>query len=197
MRCHRHGGLGGAGSHSTVSLEVGPKIRRHFNSWTTVQSLKQFLLEFVRNVCVSPDQSSHVVIQCGMPALGRARFGRGLDLIWKTNLNRRVANCTGIPVSCSSSFVNQSDRRVRSGVDMTYRGTVKKGVVVFKKKPPLKDGTPVRVEALTRPAQRRARRLSFDRVKPWVGPPGELDELLAEVQRMRDADMVAERDAWR
>jgi hypothetical protein len=74
---------------------------------------------------------------------------------------------------------------------MTYRGTIKNGVVVFKKEPDLKDGTPVRVEAITKPAQRRARRLSFHRVRPWVGPPGELEELLAEVQRMRDAEVIS------
>jgi hypothetical protein len=81
---------------------------------------------------------------------------------------------------------------------MTYRGTVKQGVVIFKKKPPLKDGTSVRVEPIERTAAPRRRKArAFHPVKPWVGPPGELDALLEEVQRLRDEDVAIERDAWR
>ena len=74
---------------------------------------------------------------------------------------------------------------------MTYRGVVKKGVVVLEKPKALKDGTRVRVEPVT--AKRKKSKPSNDRIHPvgvWEGPPGELDRLLAEIQQMRDADLA-------
>ena len=82
---------------------------------------------------------------------------------------------------------------------MTFRGTLKKGVVVFAKAPPLRDGTIVRVEPIS-PAKKRSKSRHKQPLRPvgrWDGGPGEIDELLAEVQRLRDADLPLERDAWR
>ena len=78
---------------------------------------------------------------------------------------------------------------------MTYRGTLKNGVIVFRKRPALPEGTEVRVEPLQRShkSPRRPKRPSFRPVGTWDGPPGELDRLLAEVQHMRDADVELER----
>lgn len=82
---------------------------------------------------------------------------------------------------------------------MTFRGTVQKGVVVFAKAPPLRDGTVVRVEPVV-PRKKRGKARRKQPLRPvgrWQGGPGEIDELLAEVQRLRDADLPLERDAWR
>lgn len=81
---------------------------------------------------------------------------------------------------------------------MTYRGTVKRGVVVFSKALRLKDGTPVRIE----PIRQRKKQVALGKkrklrpVGNWDGEPGELQRLLAEVQQMRDSDLALERDAW-
>jgi len=89
---------------------------------------------------------------------------------------------------------------------MTFRGTIRDGVVVFAKAPRLKDGTPVRVEPI-KPSKRaatrtggnssRRKRQALRPVGPWQGEPGELRRLLDQVQRLRDADLDLERDAWR
>ena len=75
---------------------------------------------------------------------------------------------------------------------MTYRGVVKKGVVVLEKPKALKEGTRVRVEPVAekngKPNKRKSQRLR--RVGSWEGPPGEFERLLAEVQQMRDADLL-------
>jgi|HubBroStandDraft_4_1064222.scaffolds.fasta_scaffold1318941_2 hypothetical protein len=82
---------------------------------------------------------------------------------------------------------------------MTYRGMVKRGVVVFSKATPLKDGTPVRVEPI--PSRKKAdspkKKQSFRPVGQWQGEAGELERLLAQVQQTRDSDMALERDSWR
>ncbi|HEV8292462.1 MAG TPA: hypothetical protein VGP94_11085 [Tepidisphaeraceae bacterium] len=74
---------------------------------------------------------------------------------------------------------------------MTYRGVVKKGVVVLEKGK-LKEGTRVRVQPIPvkngKPRRRKSQRLR--RVGSWEGPPGEFERLLAEVQQMRDADLL-------
>lgn len=82
---------------------------------------------------------------------------------------------------------------------MTYRGTVKRGVVVFQKALPLKEGTSVRVEPIKpRPkAAGRRKKQAFRPVGQWQGEPGELQRLLAQVQHSRDSDLELERDAWR
>ena len=75
---------------------------------------------------------------------------------------------------------------------MTYRGVVKKGVVVLEKPKALKDGTRVRVAPVVS-KRRKSKSSKNDRIRPvgvWEGPPGELDRLLAEVQQMRDADLA-------
>jgi hypothetical protein len=81
---------------------------------------------------------------------------------------------------------------------MTYRGIVKDGVVIFKKKPPLKNGTLVRVAPLARREPKLRRKpAKFHPVKPWAGAPGELEALLSSVQKMREVDLSLERDGWR
>jgi len=74
---------------------------------------------------------------------------------------------------------------------MTYRGVVKKGVVVLEKPKALKDGTRVRVAPIAT-KRKTPRTRKADRIHPvgvWDGPPGELERLLAQVQRMREADL--------
>ena len=77
---------------------------------------------------------------------------------------------------------------------MTYSGTVKNGVVVLDSSPGLKDGDRVSVqpkgEEKPRPGDPAAL-LTAD-VK-WVGDPAEVDELLSQVQRMRDEDIELQR----
>lgn len=76
---------------------------------------------------------------------------------------------------------------------MTYLGEVRNGVVVFQDAPPLEEGTLVRVEAVSVPCRRvrpggREAMLQCD--ARWVGDAGELDRLLVDVQRARDADLT-------
>jgi hypothetical protein len=75
---------------------------------------------------------------------------------------------------------------------MVYRGQVRNGVVVFEGSPPMKDGTVVRIEPVEpEHAPRRGSREALQQCNArWVGPPGELERLLAEVQEMRDADLT-------
>ena len=79
---------------------------------------------------------------------------------------------------------------------MTYRGTVKNGVVVFDAPTSLTEGTAVRVEPLAAEAPSPPTP-HFHPVGAWEGPPGELDRLLADVQATRDGDVDLERDAWK
>lgn len=81
---------------------------------------------------------------------------------------------------------------------MTYRGRVRKGVVVFDDPVSIDDGTAVNIELLPRKAS------TPDRGSPqairrcdarWVGEPSELDDLLAEVQRLRHADLTSVDDS--
>jgi hypothetical protein len=76
---------------------------------------------------------------------------------------------------------------------MTYLGEVRNGGIVLRNAPSLEEGTLVRVEPLTARA-RPVRRGSSEAVQQcdarWVGEPEELDRLLAEVQRARDADLT-------
>jgi hypothetical protein len=80
---------------------------------------------------------------------------------------------------------------------MTFRGQFKNGVVVFRKRPRLKEGAEVVVSSAAGPAPRKGgrarKRLAFRPVGTWDGPPGELERLLGEVQQMREADLAAER----
>jgi hypothetical protein len=79
---------------------------------------------------------------------------------------------------------------------MTYRGTVKNGVVVFDAPTSLTEGTAVRVEPVAGQAT-PGTTSHFHPVGAWEGPPGELDRLLADVQATRDGDVDLERDAWK
>ena len=77
---------------------------------------------------------------------------------------------------------------------MTYRGTIRDGVVVFPGTAPLPEGTEVEVLPVAsanggeppRGSPEAIRRLKVE----WAGDRDELDRLLAEVQAMRDADLV-------
>lgn len=76
---------------------------------------------------------------------------------------------------------------------MTYWGEVKNGVVVFREALPLEEGTLVRVEAVAKPSNRPtpgSRDAMLECDARWAGEPEELDRLLAEVQRARDADLT-------
>ena len=81
-------------------------------------------------------------------------------------------------------------------MSMTYLGKFKKGVVVFRKRPRLKEGAEVRVAPVASGSKRRSgarrKRAAFRPVGTWDGPPGELERLLAEVQGMREADLTLE-----
>jgi hypothetical protein len=72
---------------------------------------------------------------------------------------------------------------------------VKDGVVVFDEKPGIADGTIVEVlpvgATLRRGSPEAIRALKGNR---WIGPPGELDRLLAEVQEMRAQDVLYPND---
>ena len=76
---------------------------------------------------------------------------------------------------------------------MNYSGEVKNGVVVFQDAQRPADGTIVRVEPLTgvqkipHPGSREAVQKCDTR---WYGDPAEVDQLLIEVQRARDADLT-------
>ena len=78
---------------------------------------------------------------------------------------------------------------------MTYRGRIKNGVVVFETRPQLPEGTQVLVQPETEPvAESKPRPGSPEAIlagrQEWAGDPAELDRLLAEVQEMRDSDLV-------
>ncbi len=76
---------------------------------------------------------------------------------------------------------------------MTYLGEVKNGTVVLKDNPPLEEGAIVRVELVEKAAE-KPRRGSLEALlsfKPgWAGDPAEVDRLLEEIQRDRDADLM-------
>jgi hypothetical protein len=78
---------------------------------------------------------------------------------------------------------------------MTYRGRIQNGVVVFETAPQLAEGTEVLVQperepaALSEPRPGSPEAILAGR-QEWAGDPEELDRLLAEVQEMRDSDLV-------
>lgn len=76
---------------------------------------------------------------------------------------------------------------------MTYSGQVQGGVVVLTGAPHLNDGTYVRVEVVEAPDQEPrpgSREAMLACTERWVGDPEELDRLLEEVQRDREADLT-------
>jgi hypothetical protein len=78
---------------------------------------------------------------------------------------------------------------------MTLRGHIQNGVVVLDERPNLPDGTEVFVEVHGPAKPAKAARGSAEALLQnageyqWVGPPGELDRLTAEVQAMREEDL--------
>jgi len=72
---------------------------------------------------------------------------------------------------------------------MTYQGTVKQGIIILDPSASLPDGARVRVEPIN--DQSSLVKPHFRAVGSWDGPPGELDQLLAEVQQLRDSDYDA------
>ena len=79
---------------------------------------------------------------------------------------------------------------------MIYQGTVRNGVVVFDAPTSLMEGTAVRIETVAPQAPSPAAS-HFHPVGEWEGPPGKLDQLVADVQATRDGDVDLERDAWK
>ena len=76
---------------------------------------------------------------------------------------------------------------------MTYLGEVKNGTVILKDNPPLADGAIVRVELVEKATEKPPRGslaalLSFK--AGWAGDPAEVDRLLEEIQRDRDANLT-------
>ena len=89
---------------------------------------------------------------------------------------------------------------------MTYRGTIRNGVVVFDRGTRPREGTQVEVRPFA--AGGRGKKTSKQssarppRGSPqavlrhrgtWQGEPGEMDRLLAELKRMKQAEVDAER----
>ena len=74
---------------------------------------------------------------------------------------------------------------------MTYQGTVKHGVIILDPSATLPEGARVRVETID---NHSASHPHFHPVAPWDGPPGELDQLLAQVQQLRDSDLTDSND---
>lgn len=78
---------------------------------------------------------------------------------------------------------------------MTYRGKVQNGVIVLDDSPTLPEGASVQVElaedsSKPPPGSKQAVLSFLDRSTGWEGPPGELERLLAEVQEMREEDLL-------
>ncbi|MCY2953034.1 MAG: hypothetical protein NTU53_13815 [Planctomycetota bacterium] len=74
---------------------------------------------------------------------------------------------------------------------MTYQGTVKHGVIILDPSAKLPEGARVRVETMD---NQSASHPHFRPVGTWDGPPGELDQLLTQVQQLRDSDLTNSND---
>jgi hypothetical protein len=75
---------------------------------------------------------------------------------------------------------------------MTYRGTVKNGVIVVENAPHLPEGTSVRVEVDEPDCARGTAAALLEAEARWQGDPAELDRLLGEIQQMRREDLLME-----
>ena len=74
---------------------------------------------------------------------------------------------------------------------MTYDGLIKNGVIVLQNAPQFDDGTHVRVEVVeVEPPVPGSHEAMLACTERWVGDPEELDRLLEEVQRDREADLT-------
>ncbi len=76
---------------------------------------------------------------------------------------------------------------------MTYLGQIKNGVVVLKDAPSLEEGTTVRVEVVEPPRPRPvpgSKEAILGCKARWAGDPAELDHILEEIQREREADLM-------
>ena len=83
--------------------------------------------------------------------------------------------------------------RCSYNIVMTYQGTIRAGVVVLDAAVKLPEGARVNVEPVEKaPVVTETRH--FHPVPSWEGPEGELDELLAQVQKLRDADLTEDDD---
>jgi len=80
---------------------------------------------------------------------------------------------------------------------MTYRGQIKNGVVVFDGKPPLKEGTVVRVEAEPEPQKECAPDTAEVAVKHEESQGEEWDRLLREMEEEEQVQMDAVQELWR
>jgi hypothetical protein len=73
---------------------------------------------------------------------------------------------------------------------MTFRGSVRGGVVVFDDAVPLREGTVVEVAPVAEPARHGSGDALLRAEIRWSGPPEEVDVLLDQVQQMREADVT-------
>lgn len=91
---------------------------------------------------------------------------------------------------------------------MTYRGTIRDGVVVFTGGRRPREGTAVEVRPVAAGGSgKKAAKPSATRLRPrrgspeavlrhrgtWQGEPGEMERLLAELKRMKQAELEMER----
>lgn len=75
---------------------------------------------------------------------------------------------------------------------MVY-GVIKNGVVEFEGSIDLCEGTRVRIEPIESIPAKGSSQAILDRLQPWCGEDGELEELDKDVQRLRDLDTDHER----
>ena len=79
---------------------------------------------------------------------------------------------------------------------MTYRGHIQNGQIILDEPANLPEGTRVSVEPLLRSTTARSGSAAaiLSSLEPWDGPPEELDHLMAEIQQMRDRDVLPSRE---
>jgi hypothetical protein len=79
---------------------------------------------------------------------------------------------------------------------MTYRGHIQNGQIILDEPADLPEGTRVSVEPLAQSSatQSGSAAAILSALEPWDGPAEELDRLMAEIQQMRNQDMLPNRD---
>ena len=83
---------------------------------------------------------------------------------------------------------------------MVYRGSVKNGVVILEGSPPLKEGTPVRVEPIEAedlPPRGSAQRIlqTIANGAHWQGDPEEVDRFLKELKESKREEVRRQMEA--
>jgi hypothetical protein len=79
---------------------------------------------------------------------------------------------------------------------MTYRGHIQNGQIILDEPADLPEGTRVSVEPVFRSSATHTGSAAaiLNSLEPWDGPPEELDHLMAEIQQMRDRDVLPSRE---